>query len=533
MKIPSLPSMTSSRLLALVALYFTLIANIPFYKTVLSLYGNYDAFFFSIPILVFFILNAIFQLLAVPYLHKVIIPLLLIISSSIGYNALFYGVYFDKNMLDNVLLTSSTEASKLITVPYVLWIIVFGIVPAVLYIKTKVDYRVWYKEIAVRIGMVALLVLVFGGVAKLYYQDYASFFRNNKDTVHLIAPSNFIGAIIGKVKNDRQNNRPHETIGMDAVQAKLDGAKRRVLVLVAGETTRAQNWGLGDYARQTTPQLAAMGDEIINFGDVSSCGTSTAVSLPCMFSVMDFDGFNGAAATKQDNALDIAQRSGVDVLWLDNDTGCKEVCNRVPTEDLTGTNDPKFCRNGECLDDILLQDFGKRLDNNPDKDLIIVLHTMGSHGPTYSERYTEAFRKFTPTCDTAEIAKCSQEELVNTYDNGILYIDNFLTTIIKELKTRDTIDSALYYISDHGESLGENGIYLHSTPYAIAPEVQTKVPMVFWASQGMREKLDNQCLHSNANHAYSQDNYFHTVLGLMDIQTSVYNQDKDILAKCR
>ena len=528
--------MSSSKLLALLTLYFTLVLNYAFYKTVLALHPNFDLFLITMPFAMFFILFAAYQILALPYLHKILMPLLLLISASIGYNALFYNVYFDTNMLENVLQTSTTEASKLITLSYVTWILVFGGIPALWYLSVKVNYRTWYKEIAVRLVMILLSVVVLGGIAKFYYQDYASFFRNNKQTVNLIVPSNFIGAGINKVKRVRQANRPFEQIGLDAQQVKVEGQKRRVLVLVVGETTRAQNWGLNGYQRQTTPKLAKRGAEIVNFPQVTSCGTATAVSVPCMFSVMDRSNFNGSVAEKQDNLLDLAQRSGINVLWLDNDTGCKDVCNRVPTENLTGQNNPEFCRNGECLDDVLLQNFDQQIVADPSKDLIIILHTMGSHGPTYYERYTEEYKQFTPTCDTQDISKCDREQLVNTYDNGILYIDQFLDQVIGKLKAHSDFDSALYYVSDHGESLGENGMYLHGTPYSIAPDEQTHVPMIFWASDKMQteNKLNLQCLQMQANSGeYSHDNYFHSILGLMDIKTSLYNPKQDIFANCR
>ncbi|TNH02736.1 phosphoethanolamine--lipid A transferase [Testudinibacter sp. TR-2022] len=533
--------MSSSKLLLLLTLFFTVVMNYAFYKTVLALYPNIDMFALSLPFAMFFILYAAFQILALPYLHKILIPLLLLLSASIGYNALFYNVYFDTNMLENVLQTSFTEASKLITFSYILWIVVFGVVPSILYVMVKVNYRTWYKEIAMRLLLIALSVVVVGSIAKFYYQDYASFFRNNKQVVNLIVPSNFIGAGINEVKRIQQANRPFEQIGLDAQQVKQDGQKRRVLVLVVGETTRAQNWGLNGYQvngqlRQTTPKLAALGSELINYPQVTSCGTATAVSVPCMFSVMDRSNFNSSVAQKQDNLLDIAQRSGINILWLDNDTGCKGVCERVPTENLTGTNSAEFCHNGECLDDILLQNFEQRLQADPNKDLIVVLHTMGSHGPTYFERYTSEYRHFTPTCDMQDIAKCSKEQLVNTYDNTILYIDQFLDRVINTLKKQPNLNSALLYVSDHGESLGENGIYLHGTPYSIAPDEQTHVPAVFWASQGLQAQrnLDLSCLQKTANTtAYSQDNYFHSVLGLMQIKTALYNPTMDMFAGCR
>lgn len=533
-------SLTSTKLQAIVTLYFTVVLNYAFYRAVLNAHpftgANYDYFLLTVPLFIFFTLNAVYQILALPYLHKIIMPLLLITSAAIGYNALFYNVYFDTNMLENVLQTTSTEASKLVTLPYLLWIALFGVLPSVLYLRVKVQYRTWYKEIGMRALMIVLSVVVIGGIAKVYYQDYASFVRNNKQTVNLIVPSNFIGAGVNEIKRVRQANRPFEQIGLDAKQVKVDGQKRRVLVLVPGETTRAQNWGLNGYQRQTTPKLAARAAAVVNFPNVSSCGTATATSLPCMFSVMDQGNYNGSVAQKQDNVLDLVQRAGANVLWLDNDSGCKYVCDRVPNENVSALQLPEFCRNGECLDNILLHNFEQQISTDPSKDLVIVLHTMGSHGPTYFERYTEEYRQFLPTCDTQDISKCNQEQLVNTYDNGVLYIDQFLDQIITKLQQHNEWDTALYYVSDHGESLGESGMYLHGAPYSIAPAEQTQVPMVFWASDSWKQQtgLDSQCLQQQANsNAYSHDNVFHSVLGLMEIKTEVYQTQKDLFAACR
>ncbi|MGV6988968.1 phosphoethanolamine transferase [Testudinibacter sp. P80/BLE/0925] len=533
-------SLTSSKLQAYVALYFTLILNYAFYRAILTAHpftgASYDYFLLTIPLFIFFTLNAVYQLLALPYLHKIIMPLLLITSAAIGYNTLFYNVYFDTNMLENVLQTTSTEAGKLITLPYLLWIAVFGVLPALLYLGVKVRYRTWHKEIALRALMILLSLVVIAGIAKVYYQDYAFFVRNNKQTVNLIVPSNFIGAGVNEVKRVRQANRPFERIGLDAKQVKADGQRRRVLVLVPGETTRAQNWGLNGYQRQTTPKLAARGTAVVNFPNVSSCGTATALSLPCMFSVMDRDHYNGSVAQKQDSVLDLIQRSGANVLWLDNDSGCKYVCDRVPNENVSALQLPEFCRNGECLDNILLYNFERQISADPSKDLVIALHTMGNHGPTYSERYSEEYHRFIPSCDTQDIAKCSQEQLVNSYDNGVLYIDQFLDRIIAKLQQHSEWNTALYYVSDHGESLGESGMYLHGAPYSIAPKEQTRVPMIFWASDGWKQQtgLNTQCLQQQADsNAYSHDNYFHSVLGLMEIKTEVYQAQQDLFAACR
>ena len=168
-------------------------------------------------------------------------------------------------------------------------------------------------------------------------------------------------------------------------------------------------------------------------------------------------------------------------------------------------------------------------------DGVIVLHTMGSHGPAYYQRYTDDFRKFTSTCDTNQIQDCNQEALRNTYNNTVLYIDHMLAATINLLRQQENTDTALWYVSDHGESLGENGMYLHAAPYAVAPKEQTHVPMIFWASENWYRHtgVSAACMKQSADKAYSHDNWFHSVLGINDVHTQAYQRDLDIFAACR
>lgn len=532
-------NLRSSTLIAIVALYFTLVLNFAFYGKVLTQHPftgkPEDYFLLTVPFFVFFTLNAVFQILAVPLLHKIIMPLLLIISAAIAYSQVFLDVYFTTDMLENVLQTTPAESTRMITWQYVLWIIGFGIIPAFLYLSVKINYHTWFKELGIRLGAILVSAVVIFSISKFFYQDYAAFVRNNKPTVNLILPSNFITAGVNEIKRIHDANRPYEKIGLDAQQEKPD-PYRHFTVIVVGETTRAQNWGLNGYQRQTTPKLAARGDDVINFNHVTSCGTATAVSVPCMFSYLTKDQYNGSKAEKMDNLLDALQRAGVNIFWLDNNSDCKGVCLRVPNETVNMTL-KDYCTEGECLDEVLLRDFDKIL-NETTKDTVLILHTIGNHGPTYYERYTPEYKKFVPTCDTNQIQTCSNEQLVNTYDNSILYIDNFIDSVISKLENRDDLESAVYYVSDHGESLGENGMYLHGAPYAIAPEQQTRVPMVFWFSKTWKknEGVDLNCVREKAKtREFSHDNLFSTVIGMMDmnLKTSVYQPEFDILASCK
>lgn len=531
--------MSSIKLNLLLALYFTLVLNIAFFREVISLSHPTDYFLLTTPLVLFVACNIVFNVLSVPVLHKIIIPAFLLISAAVSYNSLVFNVYFDRDMLTNVLQTNVAESSRMFSFSYVAWLLVVGVLPTVLYLCVKVDYKKWWVELLARMGSILASALFVFAIGTVFYQDYASFFRNNKYLPHLLVPSNFVGATISKIKHTRMENMPFVQTGIDAKMEKTDDDVN-VPVIVVGETTRAQNWGLNGYGRQTTPYLAERvkrGENLINFTDVSSCGTATAISVPCMFSSLNRSDYDAVQANHQDNLLDTVQHAGVKVQWIENDAGCKDVCNRVPTINTVDLQVPEYCTDGECLDNIMLPELEKALAN-ASQDTVIVLHTIGSHGPTYFERYTEKERQFTPTCDTKEINQCSQAELINTYDNGVLYIDQFLDKVIAQLEAYSNLKTSMLYLSDHGESLGENNMYLHATPYAIAPKEQTQVPMVMWFSPKWVEnkKVDLTCLRQNANRPYSHDNFFHSALSLMDMKMAsvkAYNKDLDILATCR
>jgi lipid A ethanolaminephosphotransferase len=157
---------------------------------------------------------------------------------------------------------------------------------------------------------------------------------------------------------------------------------------------------------------------------------------------------------------------------------------------------------------------------------------MGSHGPAYYKRYPQAFEIFTPTCQTNQLNECSDEQINNAYDNTIVYADYFLSRVIELLKNNaEDLDTAMFYISDHGESLGENGVYLHGMPYFMAPIEQVHVPAIMWFDKSFAGQVNMAVLEMAANESFSHDNLFHTLLGLMRVETEVYDQSLDIMAK--
>jgi lipid A ethanolaminephosphotransferase len=254
-----------------------------------------------------------------------------------------------------------------------------------------------------------------------------------------------------------------------------------------------------------------------------------------MFSPFGRADYSHAKAGSTENLVDVLKHGGIELAWWDNNTGSKGVADRIPYQSLRKSRDPDFCNGKTCFDDILLDKLKSHLPSVGD-NAFLVLHQLGSHGPSYYQRYPDAFRLFTPECATAELSDCSREEIVNAYDNTIAYTDRMLAELIDYLKTRaDEFDTALVYMSDHGESTGEYGLYLHGMPYMIAPQTQTGVPFILWISEGFRKSmaLNTDCLRAHAETPYSHDNLFHSMLGLMNIETEAYRAGLDIFAGCR
>ncbi|KAJ95492.1 phosphoethanolamine transferase EptA [Raoultella planticola] len=535
------PVMSRTVYLIIFALYVGLLLNLAFYRQVFTLLPVNSLHnwlvFLSMPVVAFSVMNILTTLASFLKLDRLVISLFILLSASAQYFIWTFGVVIDRAMITNILDTTPAESFALMSGKMVLTLGLSGVLMVAFawWIKISKAKTVW-RSIAVRLLNILVSALLIVLVAALFYKDYASVFRNNKELVKSLSPSNSIVAINSWYAHNKMDNLPLVKIGEDAVQKPEmhSGPRKNLTILVLGETSRAQNFSLGGYERETNPRLKQ--DDVIYFANTTSCGTATAVSVPCMFSNMPRAHYDEELAHHQEGVLDILQRAGIRVLWNDNDGGCKGACDRVPHQNVTDLNLTGQCIEGECYDEVLFHNLESYIDNLQ-QDGIIVLHTIGSHGPTYYNRYPAEFRKFTPTCDTNEIQSCSQQQLTNTYDNTILYIDYVVDKAIKLLQSKqDKFTTSLVYLSDHGESLGEDGVYLHGLPWSIAPETQKHVPMLLWLSQDYQQRygVSSQCLQQRAKTApYSQDNLFSTLLGLLGVDTHEYQATDDILTPCR
>lgn len=527
----------------LLVLLFALVFNWPiflhFYRILTALEHVKAGFALSIPLVLIAALNAVFLPFTFRYLLKPFFILLIMTASLVSYAMLKYGIIFDVGMVQNILETNSGEATSYLNASVVLWFLLTAVLPVLGLLWIKVEYPTpWYKGLGLRLGSIALSLLFLVGVAALYYQDYASVGRNNHSIVKEIVPSNYVRGLYRYARDILfATPVPYEPIGTDArVVAKSD--KPTLMFLVVGETARSQNYSLNGYQKETNG-FTMKEPDLVSFRDVRSCGTATAVSVPCMFSNLTRREYDETLAKSRDGLLDVLQHAGVSVLWKENDGGCKGVCDKVPTIEIEPKQFPTYCEGDSCYDEVLLQGLDQQIAGMKGKQgsKLVAFHLMGSHGPTYYRRYPAADRVFLPDCPRSDIENCSNEELVNTYDNTIRYTDKVLSQLIDKLKTLESqYNVGLVYLSDHGESLGAMGLYLHGTPYKFAPDDQTRVPLLTWFSPQLQRdrQLDQDCLRQEAgSKRFSHDNLFHSMLGIMDVQTQAYDGKLDLFKPCR
>jgi len=467
---------------------------------------------------------------------KPLLILLAMLTAPAVYFMTHYGVPLNKSMLQNLLETDIREASEFLDWKLLLYLLGYGILPSLVLWNIEIIHSGKMQAAAIsRAGFILAALLMIGiGVWPIMNQLVPAM-REHKELRFLITPSNYLvsmGEALADLRQTR-SNQPLLTIARDAHRNKnTTTAKPKAFILVIGETVRADNWGLNGYARQTTPELAAL--EVINFRDVTSCGTDTATSLPCMFSIQGRHNFDAGLIHDSESLLHVMNRTGITVYWRENQAGCKGVCDSFLVENLSSESDPSLCNGERCFDGILLRGIKEKIEFARG-DVLIVLHMLGNHGPAYYQRYPEEFRRFTPTCDTTDLASCSRVALINTYDNAILYTDHVLAKLIADLKGITTHDTGMLYVSDHGESLGENNLYLHGIPHVFAPREQTHVPMIMWISPDFMadQQLDGACLDRLAStQAVSHDYLIHTLLQLFDIQTMSYEPALDLTATC-
>ena len=525
-------SITQTKLIIYVSVFLTLFYNYSFFENTIKVYplnSENIGFVISIAFVITFFMILLFTLVSSKYTLKPVMIVILLISSMTNYFMNSYHVVIDETMIRNMMQTNLNESLDLLSIKQVLYFIFFGLLPSMLIYKIKLEDRSFKVEIFSKLKLIGLVIVVVLVSFFSFSKYYTSFAREHKPLRFSVNPTYWIYST-GKYINLTYNTSKLvvKPIGLDATIDTNATSRKKIVIMVVGEASRADHFSLNGYNRDTNPQLEK--EDIINFSNTSSCGTSTAVSVPCMFSIYDRGDYSYKKGISTQNVLDVLSHTKkVAILWRDNNSDSKGIALRVPYKDYKTPKNNTICTEGECRDIGMLVGLNKFIEKHKNKDILIVLHQMGNHGPAYYKRYTKDFEKFKPTCKTNQLEKCSQEEIMNAYDNGILYTDNFLTKTINLLKKYDkSYDTAMFYMSDHGESLGEKGVYLHGLPYFMAPDAQTHIGALMWFGKSMRQKVNIKSLIKTSSKEHNQDELFNSLLGIFNVKTKVYNKNMDI-----
>jgi lipid A ethanolaminephosphotransferase len=532
------------------ALWMGLLANWPLWKQLQALPGIGAGFMIAFAGMVVAATGGVLSLLAWPRLIKAVLVVLLLSAGALAYFIGSYGIVFDPTMVVNMVQTDVRETRDLLSWKLFASLLLLGALPALWLLRRPAAPR---QSVGRRLGGnlasfgLALLALVL--LALSVFATLSSTMRNHKSIRYMVTPLNAVYSVSAVGARSLAGPKgPPAVIGADAhLLPRTEGAKPPLLLLVVGETARAMNFSLNGYERPTNPELSKL--PVVSLRDVSSCGTATAASLPCMFAPQGRAAFD--ADKPQQNLLDVLQRAGLAVLWLDNQSGCKGLCDRVPNSPTSklpegaaplpaGLCHKDELDGDECFDEALLHELDKRIAaldaERVKRGLVLVMHQMGSHGPAYFKRSPPDLKPFQPECRSNQLQDCQRQQVVNGYDNTIVTTDRLLARSIAWLQTQgNRFDTGMLYVSDHGESLGENGLYLHGMPYAMAPAEQTHVPMILWVPEGgaLAASLKPGCLQSLRDKPASHDNLFHTAMGWVGARADVYKAEWDLLAGCR
>ena len=531
----------------LAALWMGVLANWPLWQRMLALPELQGAkgwgFVLVFAGIVISLHGALLSALAWPRLFKPVLALCLLSAAAAAHFMGAYGTVMDPTMMVNVLQTDAKETRDLLSWRLLGSLLLLGVLPTVWIWRQAIAPRSWPRRLGFNLaGLLGGLALMVG-LAMSSFADLASTMRNHPSLRYMINPlASFWSLGVVAAESNRAPSGPPAVVAADAHwQPRDPQAKPRLLLLMVGETARAANFSLNGYARPTNPRLAAL--DVLSFRQVSACGTSTAASLPCMFSHLGRSAFLDQGG-EQENLLDALQRAGLAVLWLDNQSGCKGLCERVPqahaTQAAGKTPLPAgLCGDGECLDMALLHELDARLQGldaqRRQRGVVLVMHPMGSHGPAYFKRSPPELKPFMPECRSNALQQCPREQVLNAYDNSIVYADTVLAETIAWLQRQKDFDVSLLYVSDHGESLGENNLYLHGVPYAVAPKEQTQVPWIVWLPESSARQygVDKRCLQARLDQPLSHDWVSHTVLGLAEVRSGIYKPEWDLMRECR
>ena len=521
-------TLTPRRLVLGTTLFLMVFANDAFFRHLseaVTFSADNALFYMAVVILFCSLALLITQLLSIILPVRFVCGLLIFSSALSTYFMDKFGIVIDTDMLTNVLQTNVSEAEDIFTADLFTQIVLFGLVP-VLFIflaPFRNPGRVAMLRNHIQIVAVSSLLILFN--LGLFNSHYASFFREHRYIRYYTNPFYPVHSVIKIMLTLITQTPTGELKILDAnpTIAETDLDHHELIIFIIGETARVDHFSLNGYARNTNPELSKISD-LISYTNVTSCGTSTAVSVPCMFSFSDEKSFDVETATQTQNVLDILSKAGVSVLWRENNSSSKGVAERIVYQNFKTPEMNPVC-DPECRDIGMLSGLQDYVDAQHG-DVLIVLHQMGSHGPAYYKRYPPTFSVFEPACQTNILSDCQNAEIINAYDNSILYTDYFLSQVISFLQSNSTNhETAMFYMGDHGESLGEYGVYLHGLPKVIAPKEQVHVPLIIWASE--TSDIDVEQTKALADLPGSHDALAVSLLTLFEIDSPLLNENQN------
>jgi lipid A ethanolaminephosphotransferase len=344
------------------------------------------------------------------------------------------------------------------------------------------------------------LVLVFANASNWLWID-----KNSKTLGGLAMPWSYTVNISLFYKHQQKKNEKEILLP----NATIKDNTKSVVVLVIGESARSSNFSLYGYSKNTNPLLSKL-PNLYHFA-ATSCATYTTAGVKC---ILDY--------AHTDDLYEILPnylyRNNIEVFWRTTNWGEPPVhIKNYQNKDALMAN----CKGEACdYDEVLLSGLNEQIEASDKNKILVVLHTSTSHGPTYSKKYPPQFEVFKPVCNSVELGNCSQTELINAYDNTIVYTDYILAKLIENLKQLKEFKSTMIFVSDHGESLGEKNLYMHGLPLSMAPKEQYEIPFIVWVSDSTMQMKPNETL--------SQNHVFHSVLKFLQIGSPIYDENMNI-----
>jgi lipid A ethanolaminephosphotransferase len=439
------------------------------------------------------------------FVGRILLAILSIINATAVYFIITYSVMIDSTTIENVFNTRYSEASGFFSGSLWLFILIAGVLPAIWCLLQPVVIGK-AKKMGIWCGssLALVLALVLANINQTLWIS-----QHDTELGGLLQPWSYIVNTC-RVISASQDEQAEE---IKLPDGRITDDEKAVVVLVIGESARKANFQLYGYERPNNPRLSKR--EGLKVYQTNSCATYTTAGTKAILEPQESDDL-------YELLPNYAFRTGADVSWRTSNWGEPPIhIDEYLTDSELGDIYPNA---DNTYDGILFTGLRERIESSPKHKVLIILHTSTSHGPKYADKYPKEFEVYKPVAKNVEEGEKNISMLINAYDNTILYTDYLLDGLIDTLRAMTDWKSAMIFISDHGESLGENKMFMHGLPMKLAPKVQYEIPFFVWTSEGFRDYKAESELPA----VLEQHFIFHSVLNLLSINSPAYNKDYDI-----